>query len=211
MLAVGLAASGCVHIQVALAVSATDLVSGDVVVAAIPNPASPQGPLLKVPTEMAEQASVQPYEAAGYSGTRLTFDNLTFTQLARLISAGTDQSSQFQLTFQRTGDLVNFAGSADLTQVSTQGAQVQLKISFPGDVLQTDGTNNANTVTWTLTPGQVDAFSATAEYTNGGFNQPWSFWALALGTAGGMIAVLLALLALWARRRNIRKEAMQDS
>jgi hypothetical protein len=210
MLAVGVVASGCVHVQVALAVSATDLVSGDVVAAAMPNPATPQGPLLKVPTEMADQATVKPYSAGGYNGTELTFNNLSFTQLAQLISAGTDQHSHFQLTFKRTGDLVNFAGSADLTQVSPQGAQVQLKVSFPGDVLQTDGKNDSDTVTWTLTPGQVDTFSATTEYTNGGFTRPWSYWALTLGGAGGVIAVLLVGLSLWARRRNIRKEAAQD-
>lgn len=211
MLAVGLVASGCVHVQVALALSATDLVSGDVVAAAMPNPASPQGPLLKVPIDLADQAGVKPYNANGYVGTELTFTNLSFTALARLISAGTDQNSHFQLTFQRTGDLVNFAGSADLTQVSTQGAQVQLKVEFPGTVLQTDGTNSAGTVTWNLAAGQVDTFSATSQYANGGFSRPWSFWALTLGGAGFVIALLLALLALWARRRNIRKDAMQDA
>ncbi len=211
MLAIGLVASGCVHVQVALAVSSTDLVSGDVIAAAVPNPASPRGPLLTVPAQLAGQAAGKPYHSGGYVGTELTFTNLDFTQLAQLISTGTGQNSHFQLSFQRNGDLVNFAGSADLTQVTTQGALVRLKVSFPGDVLQTDGTNNSGTVAWNLAAGQVDTFSATAEYTSGGFTRPWSFWAVALGGAGCVIAVLLGLLALWARRRNIRREANQDA
>jgi hypothetical protein len=211
MAAVGLVASGCVHVQVALAVSGTDLVSGEVIAAALPNPATPRGPVLTVPQAMADQATARSYNAGGYIGSELTFNNLSFAQLAALISAGTDQNSHFQLTFQRNGDLVNFAGSADLTQVSTQGAQVRLKVSFPGKVLQTDGANSSGTVTWNLLAGQVNTFSATAEYTNGGFDRPWSFWALALGGTGGVIALLITLLSLWARRRNIRKEALQDA
>lgn len=209
-LTVGLVATGCVRIQVGLAVSATDLVSGDVVAAAQPNPSSPQGPKLIVPKEMADQVSAKPYNSDGYVGTELTFDNLTFNQLARLISASTDQNSHFKLTFQRAQDLVNFGGSADLTQL-TKGAQVRLKVSFPGTVLNTDGDNNDGTVTWNLAAGQVTTFDATAQYTNGGFIRPWTYWAQVLGGAGALIAVLVALLALWARRRNIRKEAEQQN
>ncbi len=210
VLTVGLMVTGCVRIQVGLAVSATDLVSGDVVAAAQPNPASPQGPKLTVPKEMADQASTKPYSANGYVGTELSFNNLTFKQLAALISAGTDQNSHFKLTFTRTQDLVNFGGSADLTQL-TQGAQVQLKVTLPGNVLSTDGDNNAGTVTWNLPAGQVSTFNATAQYVNGGFIRPWTYWAQVLGGAGVLIAVLVALLALWARRRNIRKEAEQNA
>lgn len=210
-LTVGLMVTGCVRIQVGLALSGTDLVSGDVVAAAQPNPASPQGPKLVVPREMADQASTKPYSANGFVGTELTFSNLTFNQLAQLISAGTDQKSHFSLTFMRTQqDLVNFGGSADLTQL-TQGAQVQLKVSFPGPVLNTNGDNNAGTVTWNLPAGQVSTFNATSQYANGGFVRPWTYWAQVLGGAGALIAVLVALLALWARKRNIRKDAEQNA
>jgi len=210
LLTVGLVVSGCVRIQVGLAVSPTDLVSGDVVAAALPNPSGPQGVKLTVPQQMADQASVKPYNSGGYLGTELTFNNLSFSQLAALISAGTDQSSHFQLNFQRSQDLVNFGGSADLTQLTT-GAQVQLKVTFPGTVLSTNGTNASNTITWNLPAGQVSTFNATAQYTNGEFIRPWSFWVKALGGAGLLIAVLVTLLALLARRINIGKEAKQDA
>jgi hypothetical protein len=210
VLTAGLLVSGCVRVQIGLAVSPTDLISGDVVAAALPNPSTPQGPKLTVPTEMTDQASTKPYNSGGYIGTELTFNNLSFSQLAALISAGTDQNSHFQLDFQRSQDLVNFGGSADLTQLTT-GAQVQLKVTFPGSVLSTNGSNDSDTVTWNLPAGQVSTFNATAQYANGGFIRPWSYWAGALGGAGALIAVLVALLALWARRRNIRKDAEQDA
>lgn len=210
VLAAGLVVTGCVRVQVGLSVSATDLVSGDVVAAALPNPASPQGPKLTVPSQMADQVSAKPYNSDGYIGTELSFNNLSFSQLAQLISTGSGETSHFQLSFQRAQDLVNFGGSADLTQL-TSDAQVQLKVTFPGTVLSTNGQNAANTVTWTLPAGQVSTFNATAQYLNGGFIRPWSYWVKALAGAGALIAVLVALLALWARRRNIRKEAQQDA
>jgi hypothetical protein len=209
VLTAGLLATGCVRIQVGLSVSPTDLISGDVVASALPNPNSATGPKLVVPADMADQVSAKPYSSGGYLGTELTFNNLSFSQLAELISGGTDQKSHFQLNFQRSQDLVNFGGSADLSQL-TSDAQVQLKVTFPGTVLSTNGSNNANTVTWALPPGQVTTFNATAQYANGGFIRPWSYWAGALGGAGALIAVLIALLALWARKRHIRKEAQQD-
>ena len=210
VLTAGLVAAGCVRVQVGLSVSPTDLVSGDVVAAALPNPTSAQGPKLTVPQDMADQVSAKPYSSGGYVGTELTFNNLTFTQLAELISGGTDQKSHFQLNFQRSQDLVNFGGSADLSQL-TSDAQVQLKVTFPGPVLSTNGNNDAGTVTWSLPPGQVTTFNATTQYVNGEFIRPWSYWAKALGGAGALIAVLVTLLALWARRRHIRKEAQQDA
>ncbi|HEY4017227.1 MAG TPA: hypothetical protein VGM75_00985 [Pseudonocardiaceae bacterium] len=210
VLAAGLLVTGCVRIQVGLTVTATDLVSGDVVAAALPNPTSQTGPKLTVPREMADQASTKPYNSGGYVGTELIFNNLSFTQLAQLISSGTDQKSHFQLNLQRSQDLVNFGGSADLTQL-TSDAHVQLKVSFPGTIRSTDGSNNAGTVTWNLPAGQTSTFTATAQYSNGGFVRPWSFWVMALGGAGLLIAVLVGGLALLARRLNIRKEARQDA
>ena len=209
VLAAGLALSGCVRIQVGLTVSATDLVSGDVVAAALPNPSSPQGPKLTVPQDMADQASAKPYNSGGYVGTELTFTNLSFTQLAELISGGTNEKGRFDIKLARSQDLVNLYGSADLTQL-TSDAQVQLKVTFPGTVMATNGTNDSGTVTWSLPPGQSTNFNATAQYVNGEFIRPWSYWATALGGTGALIAVLVGLLALWARRRNIRKEAQQD-
>ncbi|HJP79736.1 MAG TPA: hypothetical protein VJ914_36025 [Pseudonocardiaceae bacterium] len=197
------------RIQVGLSVSATDLVSGDVIAAALPNPSSPQGPKLTVPQDMADQASAKPYNSGGYVGTELVFTNLSFSQLAELISGGTNEKGRFDIKLARSQDLVNLYGNADLTQL-TSDAQVQLKVSFPGTIMSTNGTNNAGTITWSLPPGQSTNFNATAQYVNGGFIRPWSYWATALGGTGALIAVLVGLLALWARRRNIRKEAQQD-
>ncbi|HEX4225879.1 MAG TPA: hypothetical protein VHZ97_26175 [Pseudonocardiaceae bacterium] len=210
VLAAGLVLTGCVRIQVGLTVTGSDLVSGDVVAAALPNPTSQQGPKLTVPQEMVDQASAKPYSSGGYVGTELTFSNLSFAQLAQLISSGTDQKSHFQLNFQRSQDLVNFGGSADLTQLPSD-AQVQLKVTFPGTILTTDGNNSDGTVSWSLPAGQVSTFTATTQYVNGEFIRPWSFWVKALGGAGLLIAALVTGLALLARRMNIRKEARQEA
>ena len=51
-------------------------------------------------------------------------------------------------------------GRVDLTTVSVDRADFQLKISFPGEVLDTNGDADAGTVSWTFTPGEVGDFNA---------------------------------------------------
>jgi hypothetical protein len=91
--------------------------------------------------------------------------------------------------------------------VPAQNSSVQIKVTFPGTVVQTDGVANGATVVWTLKPGQVNTFGSTAQYgTGGGQVRSWTFWATMIGAAGALIALFLVGLALLARRRNMRKD-----
>ena len=76
-------------------------------------------------------------------------------------------------------------------------ADFQLKVSFPGRVIETNGTDDAGTISWTFTPGQVNEISATVTY-----DDPQApsvaLWTLILGTIVAGTAVGVVLLA----RRN---------
>lgn len=199
--------SGCVRVHAAFAVSSDDLISGEVIAGGIGNP----NPQLAVPAGLAGRVISKPYNADGYTGTDLTFTNLSFTELSTVVAEATAQTGHFQLSFNRSGDLVSMAGSVDLTDVPAAGTDLQIKVSFPGSIVRTDGNTSADassgvsTVTWSPPPGKVTTFSATAKFT-AGRTHTWSFWALALGGGGGLIALFIAGLALLARRLNIRKE-----
>jgi hypothetical protein len=207
LLVTGLAVSGCVRVNAALTVSGTDQVSGDVVVAAQPSAGSAQGPQLTVPPALKNRVTAKPYSADGFVGQDVAFHDLSFDEFSAL-TATAGAGGHYQLTLRRAqNDLVSFAGSADLTQVPADNSSVQVKVTFPGPVTQTDGQGDGDTVTWKLAPGQVNTFAATAQYASGGgLIRPWTFWATAVAGAGGLIAVFLVVLALWARRRNLRKE-----
>lgn len=204
LVAVGLLAGGCVRVDATLSVSSTDQVSGNVVIAAQP---SGQGgaPQLAIPAEMANRVSLKPYSSGGYVGSDVTFHDLSFQEMTAFASGISSQSSYYHITFQRSADTVNLSGTADLSQLTDPGVDVRLSISFPGTVSQSTGTINGQTVNWTMKPGQVNQFSATAQYAIGN-SRGWEFWAFTL--AGGMagISVFLVLLSLWARRRHLKKE-----
>jgi hypothetical protein len=207
LLVTGLAVSGCVRVNADLTVSGNDQVSGDVVVAALPTADSATGPQLTVPPALKGRVTTKPYSADGFIGEDVAFHNLSFDEFSALTATAGANSGHYQLTLRRSeDDLVGFSGSADLTLVPAQNSSVQLKIAFPGSITQTDGKADGDTVTWKLTPGQVNTFGATAQYSTGGLIRPWSFWATALAGAGGVIALFLLGLSLLARRRNLRKD-----
>lgn len=204
LVAVGLLASACVRVHASLEVSASDLVSGNVIVAALPTAGAPPAQLV-VPTGLAGQVSMKPYSQNGYQGSTVTFTNLTFTEMSTLAASISNQSAVYHISFTRSGDLVTMDGSVDLTQLATPGVDVQLKVDFPGPITNTDGTQQGELVTWVMKPGSVTSFTATSQYALGN-SHGWKFWALALGGGTALISLFILVLALLARRRNLKKE-----
>lgn len=202
--AVGLLASGCVRVHATLSVSSTDLVSGDVVIAAQPS-AQNGPPQLAIPSGMASRVAMRPYSAGGYTGSDVTFHDLSFQEMTAFAAAISSQSGYYHITFQRAGDTVNLSGAADLSQLQAPGIDVHLAITFPGTVTQSTGVISGQTVSWTMKAGQNNPFSATVQYAIGN-SRGWQFWALTLGGGMAVVSVFLVLLALWARRRQLKKE-----
>lgn len=204
LLAVGLLASGCLHVQASLDVSSSDLVSGTVLVAAQPTAGAPT-PQLDIPTGLLSQVKTKPYNLNGYQGSTVTFTKLTFTEVSALATSISNQSASYHIAFQRSGNLVTMDGSVDLSQLPASGVDVQLKVDFPGPITSGDGVRHGQTVTWVMKAGSVTSFSATDEYALGN-SHGWQFWALTLGGGIALISAFITMLALLARRRNLRKE-----
>ena len=204
LLVVALTASACVRVHASFTVSTGDLVSGEVIAAT----AGTSGPQLSVPSGLAANVSAKPYQANGYTGSDLTFHDLTFAQLAVLTAANTG-GGRYQLSLQRSGDLVSLSGSADLTGVTAAESDIQITVDLPGTVLRADGDPDTDigstVVTWHPTAGRISTFSATADASNR-HTYPASFWATVLAGACLLIAGFVVLLARIARRRNLRKE-----
>ena len=101
---------------------------------------------------------------------------------------------RFELNLRRVGDRVLVSGRADLTSIAVDKADFQLKVSFPGEVVETNGTDDAGTISWNFTPGQVNEISATVTY-----DDPQApsveLWTLILGTIVAGTAIGVVLLA----------------
>ena len=140
-----------------LAVAPDDTVTGEVVVATPTNPKSPndKGPAVTLPADLAAAVKVDAYRQDGYTGSVLRFARLTFDQTASLTRATFPQSDRTQFALRRAGGRVLVTGAVDLTTVPVDHADFQLKMTFPGRVVDANGEIDGDTVSWTFTPGEV--------------------------------------------------------
>jgi hypothetical protein len=199
--------TGCLRVHAALAVSQDDLVSGELIIAALPVSEQDNGPVLTIPTELSAKVRSEKYTADGYVGQKLTFSGLRFVDVSLLVDSMTE-TKQYRLSFRRAGDLVTLAGSIDLTQLRADRADVQIKVAFPGGVSRTNGDEDNDTVSWSPKPGAVTEFDAIAQYTdNGGVSL--TKWVLLVGGVALLAAVVAGLLALITHRRGISSERAQ--
>ncbi|MFL6141188.1 MAG: DUF3153 domain-containing protein [Labedaea sp.] len=194
---------GCVRINAALAVSQDDLVSGSIVVAALPTKDGDTGPAITVVPELSDRVHLEKYAQDGYVGQLVTFTDLRFSDMTILAESITE-GKQYRLSIRRSGDLVSMAGSIDLTQLSPNKADVQIKTAFPGSINRTNGLNDNGTVSWKPKPGAVTEFGVTAQYTDTS-GVSWLRWVLIVGGAAIGVAVLVLGLALWGHRRSLRQ------
>jgi len=188
---------GCARVRTALAVQPDDTVTGEIVLATPQKSADDRGPAVAVPDDLRSDVDVSEYRQDGYTGSVLRFSGLRFDQVSKLTAVGGAAGGQrTELTLRRAGNRVLVSGKVDLTTVPVDKADFQLKISFPGEVLDTNGDADSGTVSWTFTPGQVDDFSAAVAYDDPGAPSTVG-WTLTLGL---LVAVAAAGVVVWARR-----------
>jgi len=103
------------------------------------------------------------------------------------------------LTIRRAGNRVVVAGQVDLTTAGSDRADFQLKISFPGQVVDTDGDADAGTVSWVFEPGEVGGVEAVVAFDDPRAPSPLN-WTLGLAAVVGLASAAVVLLA--RRTRN---------
>lgn len=192
---IGLLGAGCVRVRAGLAVSPDDLVSGVVDVATPDGSPGGSGPPLVVPDDLSGDVSVERYEQDGYVGSRLRFEDLTFDEVTRVLPMINPSSTQaVRVQMRRAGDRVVVSGQVDLTRVSPESSDVQLKMAFPGTIRQTDGTATQGVISWTFQPGTVTDVNAVVEYPDP--NAPsWILWALLLLAVVAVAVAIVVVLA----------------
>jgi len=206
-----LALTGCVKLDMDLAVQSDDTVDGSVVfglsksLAGLPgvNP----GDLTGAPIDKPEQGKVttKKYDDGDFLGTQMDFTDVPLSEFGK--SSGGDD-----LTIKREGDQFTVSGVLDLsgqdTGTDTSGmdlaalassAKIRVRIAFPGEVVSANGAVDGNAVTWTPKFGEKVEIRAVAKAKDGGF--PLSTALIAGGLLVGLVAVG-GFLILSMRRRG---------
>jgi hypothetical protein len=189
---IGLAAllAGCTQVHAALAIQGDDTVAGDIVIGTVSGPP----PAITVPASLAGQVTALPYHEAGYNGTRLRFSGLRFDQVNSLVGVSPLANGRLRFELRRTGGLVVAGGQADLSALPVDQADVQLKLAFPGNLVNTDGSVNGSTVSWVFPAGQVSQFNMVVSSPDPSTPSVarWTLLVATLVAAAAVAAVLLA-------------------
>ena len=181
LLVAGTALSGCARVRAALALQPNDLVTGEIVVATPEQNPDDKGPAITVPPDLESDVDVSTYRQEGYTGSTLRFDGLSFEQVGQLTQVAGPPGNRVTFQLRRAGNRLKVDGRVDLKAVSVDRADFQLKISFPGEVLETNGDDAENgTVSWTFTAGEVNDFNAVVAHDDPNAPSPLN-WTIGLG------------------------------
>jgi hypothetical protein len=188
--------SGCARVRAALAVQPDDTITGEILIATPEKSADDPGPTITIPSELESDVDVSPYRQDGYAGSVLRFSGLTFAQVASLTQVAGPAGNAVRFDMRRVGSRVLLGGAVDLTTVPVDRADFQLKIGFPGQVVDTNGDIDDSTVSWTFVPGEVGDTNAVVAFADP--NAPSAVnWTIGLGA---MVALAGAAVVVLARR-----------
>jgi hypothetical protein len=160
--------------------------------------------------ELPEGATLEDYEEDGFVGQKITLDGVTMAELNEGFSSEGDTGGPSAWELTHEGDTYRFTGDMDMTEMAgsgeedidmgafMQGAELRISLTFPGEVTESNGEVDGNTVTWEPEIGEVNEMTAVAEEGSG-----LSTVIIAL-IVGGVVVVLAvaAALLLLARRRK---------
>jgi hypothetical protein len=174
--------AGCLKLDMAITISPDDTVDGEMVFAVNKQLLELTGQNVDdvlgdttVPSDV-EGATQEPYEDEDFVGTQVTFEDVALSDL----SEGSDPDA---LTIVRSGDTYEVDGVMDLStdDADLQGnpfedqitqafdtAELRIAITFPGEVLETNGQVDGTTVTWEPVFGERNVLTAVASASGDG-------------------------------------------
>jgi hypothetical protein len=174
--------TGCLKLDMAITISPDDTVDGELVFAVNKELLKLSGQSVEdilgntaVPSDI-EGATQEPYEDDRFVGTKVRFEDVALADMQP--GAGSDS-----LSIERVGDTYEVSGVMDLTTDDPQlqgnpfedqikeafdTAELRIAITFPGEVLETNGTVDGTTVTWEPVFGERTELTAVASASGDG-------------------------------------------
>ncbi len=225
--AVALALSGCIKLDMDLTVRSDDKVDGVMILAVDKSLLELAGGSAEdafkdgmtdapFPTSDAQGGSVtaEKYDQDGKYGQKYTITGLPLSAFD-----GTDEDGEpdDSIKIVREGDFFVATGNLDMSDATggesgeglpsalptelTGGFEVRIALTFPGEVVESNGTVEGTTVSWTPKAGESLTIKAKAKATGDGSASsaastatkvlPWALILLALLLVGGLVAALV--------------------
>ena len=174
--------AGCLKLDMAITLSPDDTVDGEIVFAVNKELLELTGQNIDdmlgdtaVPDDV-EGATTEPYEDDRFVGTRVVFEDVALEDMQ-------ESSDPDSLSIERVGDMYEVNGVLDLgtEDAELEGnpfedqiteafdtAELRIAITFPGEVLETNGRVDGTTVTWEPVFGERTEFTAVASASGDG-------------------------------------------
>jgi hypothetical protein len=174
--------AGCLKLDMAITLSSDDTVDGEMVFAVNKELLELTGQDVDdllgdtaVPDDV-EGATAEPYEDDRFAGTRVTFDDVALEE----VQEGSDPDS---LSIERVGDTFEVSGVMDFGTEDPElegnpfeeqiaeafdSAEIRIAVTFPGEVLETNGRVDGTTVTWEPAFGERTEIMAVASASGDG-------------------------------------------
>jgi hypothetical protein len=206
--------SACLKLDMDLEVSSDDTVSGTMIFAVQKELLELTGGSVEdilgtnspVPPDI-QGVTTEEYEDERFVGQRFTFDAVT---LEEFNTSGEADA----LTITREGDVFAVSGVLDLSTGLTgatgptgfdaeqflQGAELRIRITFPGEVTNTNGEVDGNAVTWVPKVGERLELQATASAIGGGGGGSSLTLLLIIGAVVVVAAVVIGIVVAQRRR-----------
>ena len=126
------------------------------------------------------QASVSPYRAGGFQGFKVSFSKVALTDFTKLMRhEGGSTGTIYRLTrgkdaFVFSAELIRKPGQITPPKEAFKDAEISMSLTFPGEVLASNGTVDGRTVTWRPELSTVTKLTATGRATSPEQPQPTS-------------------------------------
>jgi hypothetical protein len=209
--------TGCVKLDIHLAVAGDDTVSGTYVVGVqkvlLAATGDDAGSLYQRLAGAARPGvQTTKYDDDTFVGAKFIVSAMPIAQVGTLGTADGSTGTTFSLTHQN--GQFQFSGTVDTTSAAgpsgaaPAGSEIRLTITFPGDVVATNGHKDGSSVSWTPSFGRRVVVTATAD--DHAPPQASLFDHALYGLAGLSALVLLVVIAitLLTRRRHGRPPAL---
>ena len=207
--------SGCMRMNMELTVNPDDTVSGSMVIAfpkaLLETAGTTADEVLKqqgLGTSTEAGVTTEVYDKDGYVGNKISFANKPLKDLSK--ATGTGGSGE-ELIIKRVGDQLITSGAMDLSSATADDASgmtqeildtfdVNVTITYPGEIVSTTGEVKGNTVTWHIPAGEKVSFDTVVNSPIGGASSTGAVLPILGGVAG------LALVAGLVLSRRGRKQ-----
>jgi hypothetical protein len=211
--ALALLLTGCLKLDMDLQIQSDNTVDGSVVFAVSKDVLELTGGSAEdllggetpFPSDV-EGVTTEEYDDGEFAGQQFNFDGVPIDQFAA------DPTSPDSLSIVREGDTFKVSGALDLSQGLSgatgatgaaqffESAEIRIAITFPGEVIESNGEVDGNTVSWTPEFGERLDISATGSAVEGGGGSSTLLYVLIGLGAVLLIGIIVAVIL--SRRRK---------